>query len=148
MAETRYKIFNTTKYNIGFKKPGGAEESIRSGGFTYLTQDDIQYEAFCFEKWLRSGELKAEDQAVYDMFGVNKAEAVVAMPDAEILEKFKMPMKAFTAWVESLEGDAVCRRVGSVAAACDTLPIKKLELIEKKTGMPIRDARMHKGGDE
>lgn len=148
MAETRYKIINTTKYNIGIKKPGNVEESIRSGGFTYLTQDDIQYEAFCFEKWLRSGELKAEDQAVYDMFGVDKTEAVVAMTDAEILEKFKMPMKAFAAWVDSLSGDAVCRRVGSVAADCDTLSIKKLELIEKKTGMSIRDARMLQGGDE
>lgn len=148
MADSRYKLTNATKYNIGFFKPGKVEENIQPGRFVFLTEDEIKYEAFCMELWLRSGELVAEDPAVYAMFGINKDEAIVCLSDDEIREKFKAPLKAFSVWLSELNGSAVKRRVFDVACRTDTLPIKRIELIEKATGFSVQDYRKHQGGDE
>jgi len=144
MADRRFKLMNTTNYTIGFTRPSGAEESIRAGRIAYVTQDEIENEAACMEKWLRSGELVCEDQAVYDLFNIDRTAAIVAYTDDELLEKLKMPMKQFTAWLDELEGEAVLRRVFTVACKADTLPIRKIEMIEKKTGLSVQDVRRRK----
>lgn len=147
MADKRYKLTNCTKHDIGLTRPSKVEENIHPTRFVYLTMDEIEYEAYVLEQWLRSGELKTDDPEVYERFGIDVDDAIVAMSDAQIMEKFKLPLKAFTTWLQDITDDACLHRIYEVACVTDTLPIKKMEIIESKTGLSIQTGRKNKGGD-
>lgn len=147
MAEQRFKITNNTKHHIGIKRPSGAEDSIAPGLFVYLNLDEIAYNGRAMEKWLKNGTLTCEDETVYDTFGgkPSRETMVVAMSNDEIKTKLHLPMGQFTKWLNSLTDEGALRKVFEAAVADDDLPVKKLDMIDKKTGFSYMDARRRRG---
>lgn len=141
MAEVTYIIYNKTGYNIGFRRPNGLEVNLAPGRLITLSELDILYEAPCMTKWLKDGAFHCDDVRLYEMLGIDRGAAIVSLTDADVIEKFKAPMRAFTAWLDSLDGEAVLERVFAAACKYDDLPVKKLEMIEKKSGKSIATYR-------
>lgn len=146
MADKMYILRNTTGYNIGFHRFNGIGVNVAPGKPVSVSEEDLMYEADCMAKWLRSGEFTCNDQHVYDYLNVNSDNAIVAMTDKEIVDKLKLPMGAFTKWLNSIEDEATAARVADAASRYDDLAAKKCELIEKATGRFVSIDRKLKEG--
>lgn len=134
MADKMYILRNTTGYNIGFHRFNGIGVNVAPGKPVSVSEEDLMFEADCMAKWLRTGEFTCNDQSVYDYLNVTSDNAVVAMTDKEIEEKMKLPMGAFTKWLNEVDNEAVAARIADVASRYDGLATKKCEMIEKVTG--------------
>lgn len=132
-----FRIYNKAKYDVGFRRPGDVEVTIHPGRFVNLTDVEVLYEAPCMQKWLSDGVLTCEDDAVYDMLGINREKAIVAYTDEEIIAKLKLSMKQFKTWIETLDSAATLNRVFEVACNYDALAQNKAEIIEQITGKSI-----------
>lgn len=136
-----YIIENTTNFGVGLHKFNGLGINIAGGKRVALTEDDIVNEAKALTVWLKDGVLKCNNQKIYEMLGISNEEAVVAMSDAEIQQKFKLGMKQFTAWLDEQDSPYVLDKIAEVAAKTDDLAQKKLEMIQKKTGVHVAEIR-------
>lgn len=136
-----FNIYNKAKYNVGFRRPGGLEVNLTPGKFIALTEDDIYYEATCMTNWLKDGVLWSPNDEVYNLLNITREFAVVAQDDKDIIAKFKLNAKQFTAWLDEIDSKAVLQKVYEVACEYDGLPMNKMEIIEKKTGKSISMGR-------
>ena len=113
----------------------------------FLSIDEIGYNGRAMEKWLKNGSLSSDDEAVYDVFGgkPEKDTMVVAMVDEELKNKLHLPMGQFTKWLNSISDEGALRKIFEYAVSDDDLSVKKLDMIDKKTGFSYNDARRRKG---
>ncbi len=146
MAE--FMIENTTNYGVGFHRFNGIGVNIPAGKRVNVSEDDVINESEAMTRWLKDGVLYCKDEKLYEMLGITKEHAVVAMTDDEIRAKFKLPVKQFTTWLDEQDGAYVLGRIADVAIKSDELAQKKLEMIEKKTGVAITAMRKLKENEE
>ena len=97
--------------------------------------------------WLKDGVLWSPNDEVYNLLNITREFAVVAQDDKDILAKFKLNAKQFTAWLDEIDSKAVLQKVYEVACEYDGLPMNKMEIIEKKTGKSISMGRRQRDGE-
>jgi hypothetical protein len=142
MAESvSYKLVNFSKHDIGLTRPTKVEENIKPTRYVWFDKSEIQFEARALEFYMRSGAIRCDDPEPYVILGIDVDASLSNKTDDDIEKKLALPMKGFTTWIDSIDDEMSIRRVAEFASTVDTLSLKKIEMIEKKSGISIREAR-------
>lgn len=143
-----YQVWNKTKYDIGFYKPGDIGVNVQHGKFVVVNESDVAYNGAWFKARLEDGAFYCEDDGLYEMLGIGREKAIVAQPDDDIIAKLKQPMKGFTAWLKTVDTPDALQKVFDVACAYEDLTQKKRDMIEAATGKSIANGRKLAGLDD
>lgn len=135
-GETRVKVFNREKYDIGVVLMNGVSFNIKPGSFQIMTANDILYieSAFPRSKFFTTKKLVPVDESGKDIdmndlgFGY---EENVHLNDDEITAMLKQPVKKIEAWLDTIEDEAELHAVYMVAVGMD-LPASKLKVLNSK----------------
>lgn len=143
MSETRYRVTNKCRYDIGVRLSNGQEIVITPDSFQLLTADDIAYiDSICFDdKFFSKRMLVPYDQngkeVPMDQLGMYiEEDPVPHLDDAEITAALKQTPKKIEAWLSQIEDPAELHAIFEVAQTMD-LPASKLKLLITK--MPEKD---------
>lgn len=135
--ETRIKVYNPQKFNIGVKllnKPEGV--NIAPGSFTYMTQDDIEFlmsQSNLFQKgYLR----EQEGSNIVAELGIDTENDPNFMDDTELRKKLTLSAKKLGEWLDTVTSEHTMDRIYDIAMSMD-LPMGKLKVLNEK--MPDRN---------
>lgn len=143
MSDTRYRVKNMCKYNIGVKLVNGLDVMIASGSFQMMTADDIAYvESMCtvnrfFSKRMLIPYDSQGNEAPLDSMGIFVAEdQQVKLDEATIAASLKQSVKKMEAWLADIDDPAELHEIAMIAKSMD-LPASKLRVLTAK--MPNGD---------
>lgn len=143
MSETRYRVMNKCRYDIGVKLSNNQDVVIKAGSFQLLTADDIVYiESICFHtKFFAKRMLVPHDQEGKEVSLGDLGMYVVEdenphLDDNGIAAMLKQSVKKLEAWISEIEDPAELHAIFEVAKEMD-LPASKLKILSAK--MPNRD---------
>lgn len=138
MSDTRYRVKNTCRYDIGVKTVNGASMLIAAGSFQMLTADDIAYiESICtankfFSKRMLVPYDAQGNEIALDKLGMYVSEDEVQhLDDGSIEAMLKQSAKKIEAWLAEINDPAELDAIVSVAKSMD-LPASKLKVITAK----------------
>lgn len=142
-GETRYRVYNRCKYDIGVNLVNGQAPNIRAGSFQLLTVNDILYiESLCSrDKFFSSKKLvpvddNGNDISLEQLGGYPDDTVEQHLSDEEITAALKKPVKAFEAWLEKVNAPQELHAIYDVAKGID-LPSSKLKILKAK--IPNKD---------
>lgn len=143
MSETRYRVTNKCRYDIGVRLSNGQEVVITPGSFQLLTADDIAYvDSICSEdKFFSKRMLVPLDQTgkevAMDQLGMYiEEDPAPHLDDAGIASALKQTPKKIEAWLDQVDDPAELHAIFEVAQTMD-LPASKLKILNEK--MPEKD---------
>lgn len=138
MAEQRYRVTNTCKFDIGITLPSQQNIVIKAGSFQLLTADDIMYaESICrktkyFSKRMLIPYDAQNKQVPFEQLGgFMEVDANPHLSDEEIKTAFKQSVKKVESWLQEVQDPSELFAIAEVAKTMD-LPASKLKLIMDK----------------
>lgn len=135
-GETRVRVFNRAKYDIGVVLVNGVSFNIKSGSFQIMTINDVVYieSAFQNSKFFTRKLLVAVDEEGNDIDVTNLGFLYAEdahLSDIEISEMLKQSAKKIEAWLDTITDDAELHAIYTVAKDMD-LPSSKLKILSSK----------------
>lgn len=138
-GDTRYRVYNKCKFDIGVRLANETEQNIKAGTFKILTVNDILYiESICAsEKFFASRMLIAIDDQGNEVdisnIGITHDEGdFMHYSDEEIEANLKLPFKKFEAWLNTVTDEAELYAIRQVAEKHEELPANKAKLLASK----------------
>lgn len=138
MSDTRYRVKNMCRYDIGVRTVNGASMLIAAGSFQMMTADDIAYvESICnvnkfFSKRMLIPFDVEGNEVSLDTLGMYVSEETEKHLDDKAIEAMlKQSAKKIEAWLADIDDPAELDAVVSVAKNMD-LPASKLKIITAK----------------
>lgn len=138
MAQTRYKVVNRCKYDIGITLPSLQNIVIKAGSFQLLTADDIMYaESVCrktkyfSKKMLVPYDSQNKEVPFENLGGFIEEDEAPHMGDDEIKTLLKQSNKKIETVIEKIEDPSELFAIAEVAKTMD-LPASKLKIIMDK----------------
>lgn len=136
-GETRYRVYNKCKFDIGVRLINGVELNIKSNSFQLLTVNDILFiESICSNKKMFSTKMlvpvdETGNEIDIESIGLYKEEnGFVHMSDEEIEAALKLPYKKFDAWFSGITDREEIFAIKKIAEQHEDLPTNKMKLIE------------------
>lgn len=136
MSDTKYRVYNRCKFDIGCTLLNDRNVVIKPGNFQMLTQDDILYvdsscsrKKFFADKMLVAVDENGNDVPLEKMGiveGIN-----LHYGDDEIQQMLKQSVKKIEAWLATIEDPIEIHSIIETAKAMD-LPASKLKLLQEK----------------
>ena len=143
MSDTRYRVKNMCRYDIGVRTVNGASMLIAAGSFQMMTADDIAYvESICnvnkfFSKRMLVPYDAEGNEVPLETLGMYVTEEVEQhLDDTSIETMLKQSAKKIEAWLADITDPAELDSIISVAKKMD-LPASKLKILTAK--MPNND---------
>ena len=128
----RIKIINDRRYDIGIRLPNNTERVIKSGGYTLLTRDELEF-VISLAPGLFNGEkqLRLEERPVALELGLIKDENMPLFNEAEIKKQLSARLSVMKAWLDGITEPYLLSEVFDVAKKMD-LPASKLQALQEK----------------
>lgn len=143
MEETRYRVYNKTRYDIGITLENGMPICIRSGSFQLLKPDDIVYvDGICRSvKYFSKRYLVPYDsqgkEVSFEKMGANlQLDEHPHKSDEEIREMLKKGVKQIESWLSKIDDPVELHDIAEVAKTMD-LTAGRLKVLQDK--MPMVD---------
>lgn len=143
MSETRYRVTNKCRYDIGVRLSNNQDVVIKAGSFQMLTADDIMYiESICFHTKMFAKRMlvpydKDGNEVPLEKLGMFAVEEEAPhLDDNGIAAMLKQSVKKMETWIAAIEDPAELHAIFEVAKEMD-LPASKLKVIAAK--MPNKD---------
>lgn len=140
--DTKYRVWNRAKFNIGVKLMNGFEYNIIPGSFIVMTADDIlhietRYPSLALfgKKLLVPTDEKGEPLDLTQI-GMPPAAEDAHQTDDEIIAMLKGSVKKMETWVSEITDPAELHAIYEVAKDVD-LPASKIKILKKY--MPDKD---------
>lgn len=130
--ETRVKVWNPNKFNVGVTLFDGRTLNIVAGSFNMLTRNDILYVSTTSTLFKR-GLLRVEEEAkpVLDELGIVEENNAGFMSEEEMKKKLNMSAAKLASWMEEITDEVVLDRIAQLAKSMD-LPTSKMRVVEEK----------------
>lgn len=130
--ETRVKVWNPNKFNVGVTLFDGRTLNIVAGSFNMLTRNDILYVSTTSTLFKR-GLLRVEEEAkpVLDELGIVEENNAGFMSEEEMKKKLNMSAAKLASWMEEITDEVVLDRIAQLAKSID-LPTSKMRVVEEK----------------
>ena len=135
-TETKYRVWNYAKFNIGIKLMNGFEYNIVPGSFFMMTPDDIMYietrypTLALFSKKLLVPLDENGQPLDLTTIGLMPSTEPVHQTDDEIIAMLGSSAKKIEAWISEIEDPAELHAIYEVAKNAD-LPASKIKLLKK-----------------
>lgn len=143
MNQTRYRVTNKCRYDIGVKLSNNQDIVIKAGSFQMLTSDDIVYiESVCFhtklfaKRMLVPYDSEGKEVTLAELGMYASEEDAPHLDDVDIGAMLKQSAKKIEAWISGIEDQAELHAIFEVAKTMD-LPASKLKILASK--MPNKD---------
>lgn len=140
MAEALIRVVNTTRYPIGFKMLNGGERSIRPGGFTMLSKDEIENidtQCRADKRYFATGRLVIAQtdmdtkEELEKVLGVGEDDVEKFMDKSEIESKLKKSnASVLRKWISGIKSPDILFEVAEMAKEMD-LPASKVAVIQE-----------------
>lgn len=138
-GDTRYRVYNRCKYDIGVRLANDTEQNIKAGSFKVMTVNDILFiESICsVEKYFASRRLvpvddRGQEVDILNIGITHEEDEPMHYSDEEIEEKLKLPFKKFEAWLNTVNDEAELFAIRQIAERRDDLPANKAKLLANK----------------
>ena len=135
-GDTKYRVWNYAKFNIGVKLMNGFEYNIVPGSFFMMTADDIMYietrypTLALFSKKLLVPLDENGQPLDLTTIGIMPSSSPVHQTDDEIIAMLGSTQKKIEAWISEIEDPAELHAIYEVAKNAD-LPASKIKLLKK-----------------
>ena len=136
--DTRVRVYNKTKYDIGVRLQNGQQPNIIAGTPITLTIDDIVYidSTARHRKPFSSGELVAVDDngkelTLEEIGGFTDVRSTKHFDDAEIESNLKKSANKIREWLDTIKDPVEFHSIVQVAKGLD-LPQSKMNIIREK----------------
>ena len=135
-GETRVKVYNRAKYDIGVVLTNGLQFNIKAGSFQLMTINDILYieSTFSNSKFFGTKRLVPVDEVGKEISMVDLGlaeEETVHKNDDEISAMLKQSAKKIEEWLDTIHDDAELHAIYTVAVSMD-LPASKLKILNSR----------------
>ena len=141
-GETRCRVWNYAKYDIGLKLLNGFEYNVKPGSFIVMSANDILYiestypRSALFTKKLLVATDEAGNPVELQDIGLPPAAEEAHMADDEIAALLKSSAKKIEATIAEITDQAELHGIYEVAKQMD-LPLQKVKILKKY--MPDKD---------
>ena len=136
-GDTKFRVENRCKYDIGVTLTSNQKPNIRANSFLPLSVDDILYiESIARgRKPFSSGELVAvkdgRDWTLEELGGYTDTYAEKHFNDEDIRDNLSKSAKSITAWLEDINDPIELHAIRDVAETMD-LPQSKMRILKAK----------------